>query len=101
MRDEFSRAGSKLCLSHGLKPGWKATGAAGGRRGTDWETVGSGMLLAGSEVGRYLQSIIINDLQEVMSRPLIKCAHVAKWEIGGKTPERQAHNTQVLVLQPL
>lgn len=36
-----------------------------------------------------------------MSRPLIKCAHVAKWEIGGETPERQAHNTQVLVLQPL
>lgn len=42
------------------------------------------MLLAGSEMGRRLQSIIINDLQEVMSRTLIKRAHVAKWEIGGE-----------------
>ena len=31
-----------------------------------------------------IYSIIINDLQEVTSRSLIKCAHVAKWEIGGK-----------------
>lgn len=42
------------------------------------------MLLAGSEMGHCLQSIIINDLQEVTSRTLIKRAHVAKWEIGGK-----------------
>lgn len=63
--------------------------------------VGSGVPLAGSEPGRLRQSTIINDLQEVMSRTLIKCAHVAKWEIGGETPERQAHNTQVLVFQPL
>lgn len=42
------------------------------------------MLLAGSEMGLYLQCVLINDLQEVMSRTLIKCAHVAKWEIGGE-----------------
>lgn len=102
LKDEFSRAGSKLCLSQGLKPGWKATSAAEGRRRTElpgrqW---GSGRLLAGSEMGQYLQSIVINDLQEVTGRTLIKCAHVAKWEIGGETPERQAHNTQVLAFQP-
>lgn len=67
-----------------MKPGWKATRAAGGRPWTDWEMVASGMLLAGSEMGWYIQSIIINDLQEVMSRTLIKCAHVAKWEIGSE-----------------
>lgn len=44
----------------------------------------SGVLLAGSEMGLYLQRILINDLQEVMSSTLIKCAHVAKWEIGGE-----------------
>lgn len=58
--------------------------AAGGRPWADWETVASGMHLAGSEMGCYIESIIINDLQEVMSRTLIKCAHVAKWEIGGE-----------------
>lgn len=40
------------------------------------------MLLAGSEMGLDRQCILINDLQEVMSRTLIKRAHVAKWEIG-------------------
>lgn len=73
-----------LTLSHGLKPVWKATQATGGRLWTDWEMVASGMVLADSEMGWYLQSIIINDLQEVMSRTLIKCADVAKWEIGGR-----------------
>lgn len=65
------------------------------------ETVGRGVLLAARRWAGCIQSIVINDLQEVMSRTLIKCAHVAKWEIGGETPERQTHNTQVLVFQPL
>lgn len=42
------------------------------------------MLLAGSEMGLYLWCVLINDLQEVMSRTLIKCAHVAKRGIGGE-----------------
>lgn len=46
--------------------------------------VASGVLLAGSETGLHLQCVLINDLQEVMSRTLIKRAHVAKWEIGGE-----------------
>lgn len=71
-------------LSHGLKPGWKAMWAAGGRPWSGWEMASNGMLLAGSEMGWYLQSIIINDLQEVTSRTLIKHAHVAKWELGGE-----------------
>lgn len=66
------------------KPGWKATWAAGGRLCTGWEMVAGRVLLAGSEMGLYLRRILINDLQEVMSRTLIKCAHVAKWEIGGE-----------------
>lgn len=83
--------------SPGWKPGWKATGAAGGRQWTGWERVASIMLLAGSEMGWYLQIIIINDLQEVMSRTLIKCAHVAKWEIGGRNTRGRHFISRYLV----
>lgn len=83
LKDEFNRVISELCVL-GWKTAWKATWAGGGWLWTGWERVASGALLAGSEVGWYLQSIIINDLQEVTSRTLIKCAHLAKWEIGGK-----------------
>lgn len=50
-------------------------------------------MASGCEMGRYLQRVIMNDLQEVTSTAVIKCPRVARWEIGFERGRGRPHST--------
>ena len=83
LKNEFIWAGCEVCLRDWNPAGRPREQPVGSRglAGGWWPVACFWQAL---RWGRYLQSIIINDLREVTSRTLIKCAHVAKWEIGGE-----------------